>query len=124
MNFDELCSYNMLQHFSFWELIFQHFSVLLFRSQKGEASNQKNPTKLPALQALPKGDLEGPASPLPIRDAIGSCMGAALNELEGLVEKVLAQPQLLQKRELWKRQGSLPEGNKTHTVGICHKLEV
>lgn len=56
-------------------------------------------------EALPKGDLEGPGSPLPIRDAIGSCMGAALNELEGLVEKVLAQPQLLQKRELWKRQG-------------------
>jgi len=56
-------------------------------------------------EALPKGDLEGPASPLPIRDAIGACMGAALNELEGLVDKVLSQPQLLQKRELWKRQG-------------------
>ncbi|CAE7847870.1 true [Symbiodinium sp. KB8] len=56
-------------------------------------------------EALPKGDLEGPKSPLPIRDAIGSCMGAALTDLEALVDKVLSQPQLLQKRELWKRQG-------------------
>ncbi|CAJ1428883.1 unnamed protein product [Effrenium voratum] len=56
-------------------------------------------------EALPKGDLEGPKSPLPIREAIGSVMDDALVELEKLVEKVLDQPQLLQQRELWKRQG-------------------
>ncbi|CAE8642382.1 unnamed protein product [Polarella glacialis] len=54
---------------------------------------------------VPIGDLEAPESPLPIRDAIGSVMGEALEALEALVDKVQSQPQLLQKRELWKRQG-------------------
>eukprot|EP00931_Biecheleriopsis_adriatica_P121389 TRINITY_DN96470_c0_g1_i1.p1 TRINITY_DN96470_c0_g1~~TRINITY_DN96470_c0_g1_i1.p1 ORF type:complete len:464 (+),score=159.14 TRINITY_DN96470_c0_g1_i1:31-1422(+) len=56
-------------------------------------------------EVVPTGDLEGPGSVLPIRVRIGSCMGQALVELEKLVDKVLIQPQLLQKRELWKRQG-------------------
>merc|ERR1712048_188106 len=40
-----------------------------------------------------------------IHDSIGQSMVAELDEAEGLVERVFAQPQLLQQRELWKRHG-------------------
>jgi len=56
-------------------------------------------------KVVPRGSLEGPGAPLQISDAIGDCMGQALQDLESLVEKVFTQPALLQKRELWKRQG-------------------
>ncbi|CAE7529926.1 unnamed protein product [Symbiodinium sp. CCMP2456] len=81
----------------------RHLEKVMTEKVDFKATWQKQVKQL--REALPKGDLEGPKSPLPIRDAIGSCMGAALNELEALVDKVLSQPQLLQKRELWKRQG-------------------
>lgn len=55
--------------------------------------------------AVPRGSLQTPRSPLHINEAIGASMDEALDALESLVEKVCAQPQLLQQRELWKRHG-------------------
>lgn len=56
-------------------------------------------------KVVPSGRLEGPKSPLQIRDSIGRSMGEAFAELEDLVGRVFTQPALLQQRELWKRQG-------------------
>jgi protein-tyrosine phosphatase len=54
---------------------------------------------------LPRGSLEGPTGPLRIRDAIGGSLNDELDNVEATSEKVMAQPQLLQQRELWKRHG-------------------
>jgi len=81
----------------------RHLEALMRKHIDSKASWKDQVKQL--RQVVPTGDLEGPKSPLPIRDAIGSVMGDALVELEKLVDKVMMQPQLLQKRELWKRQG-------------------
>jgi len=52
---------------------------------------------------VPLGSLDG--DPLHIRDKIGESMTGQLDEAEALAEKVFAEPQLLQQRELWKRLG-------------------
>eukprot|EP00933_Yihiella_yeosuensis_P018966 TRINITY_DN15439_c0_g5_i1.p1 TRINITY_DN15439_c0_g5~~TRINITY_DN15439_c0_g5_i1.p1 ORF type:complete len:500 (-),score=130.66 TRINITY_DN15439_c0_g5_i1:126-1574(-) len=81
----------------------RHLERLLATQIDSKASWQEQIKQLK--EVVPKGDLEIPKSPLPIRDLIGNCMGQAFDKLEELVEKVLMQPQLLQKREVWKRQG-------------------
>lgn len=54
---------------------------------------------------VPFGVLSGPDTVLPIRDLIGDSMNSAFNDVEKLAERIFTQPQLLQKREQWKRHG-------------------
>merc|ERR1712194_182665 len=56
-------------------------------------------------QAVPLGNLEAPSSPLRVRDLIGDSMNSAFDDVEKLAERIFSQPQLLQKREQWKRHG-------------------
>eukprot|EP00929_Paragymnodinium_shiwhaense_P000484 TRINITY_DN100722_c0_g1_i1.p1 TRINITY_DN100722_c0_g1~~TRINITY_DN100722_c0_g1_i1.p1 ORF type:complete len:525 (+),score=200.68 TRINITY_DN100722_c0_g1_i1:149-1723(+) len=49
--------------------------------------------------------LEGTGALLQIGDLIATSMAGQLVDLEGVVEKVFRQPQLLQQKELWKRHG-------------------
>mmetsp|Transcript_58853 Transcript_58853/g.91576 ORF Transcript_58853/g.91576 Transcript_58853/m.91576 type:complete len:486 (-) Transcript_58853:20-1477(-) len=54
---------------------------------------------------LPSGDLGVPDSPFRVRDLIGNSMSSAFDEVEMLAGRIFSQPQLLQKREQWKRHG-------------------
>jgi len=56
-------------------------------------------------QAVPVGNLEVPSSPLRVRDLIGDSMNSAFDDVEKLADKIFSQPQLLQRREQWKRHG-------------------
>merc|ERR1712129_7460 len=56
-------------------------------------------------QAVPLGNLEAPSSPLRVRDLIGDSMNSAFDDVEKLAERIFSQPQLLQRREQWKRHG-------------------
>merc|ERR1712039_1081149 len=40
-----------------------------------------------------------------IRDFIGDSMSSAFDDVEKLAERIFSQPQLLQRREQWKRHG-------------------
>mmetsp|Transcript_12851 Transcript_12851/g.35238 ORF Transcript_12851/g.35238 Transcript_12851/m.35238 type:complete len:392 (-) Transcript_12851:32-1207(-) len=55
--------------------------------------------------AVPRGKLDGPGAALPVRERMSDSVSSVLDELQALSEKVCSQPQLLQKRELWKRHG-------------------
>merc|ERR1719161_3538315 len=54
---------------------------------------------------LPEGDLTKPDSTLVIGDAISKSVHENMKDAEALTEKIFTQPQLLQKREIWKRIG-------------------
>eukprot|EP00927_Polykrikos_kofoidii_P014025 TRINITY_DN16112_c0_g2_i1.p1 TRINITY_DN16112_c0_g2~~TRINITY_DN16112_c0_g2_i1.p1 ORF type:complete len:562 (+),score=124.48 TRINITY_DN16112_c0_g2_i1:205-1890(+) len=55
--------------------------------------------------SVPAGNLEASTGPLRISDAIGGSLTKQIDETEVLIGKVFSQPQLLQKKELWKRHG-------------------
>jgi len=54
---------------------------------------------------VPTGSLEGPESSLCIRDSITILVRKALEDLGTTVDRILAQPSLLQQHELWRSHG-------------------
>lgn len=80
----------------------RHFEAVLAR---GDPSASRE-VKLKRLRSeLPTGSLEAPSLELQVRDLISDSMRAHFDQVEALAERIFSQPQLLQKREQWKRHG-------------------
>lgn len=83
-----------------------HLEELITRLKVPPGPPENFEERLRALKKMiPEGDLTKSDSQLQIGDAISKCVHENMKEAETITEKIFTQPQLLQKREIWKRIG-------------------